>query len=99
MFPLTSIVNAASSFEPPLTLKVPVTFKTPVAPAYFPVPPVMVAVPVILIVVGADSSSAQPFALESKLTLRELPPPAIDPFASNVSHNPAGAADFLNQFR
>ncbi len=57
------MVNAASSFEPPLTLKVPVTFKVPVAPAYLPVPPVTVAVPVILIVVGADSSSAQPFAV------------------------------------
>ena len=60
MVPAISITNAADSEAPPLTLKVPVTFKLPVAPAYFPVPPVIVALPVILIVVGADSSSAQP---------------------------------------
>ena len=85
-------MKAAVSLAPPLTLKTPETLRVPVAPAYLPVPPVIWALPVILIVVGADSSSAQPLADVSKATVIVLPPPPIEPFASNESHSPAGAA-------
>ena len=92
IFPLTSIVNAAVSLAPPLTLKTPETLRVPVAPAYLPVPPVICALPVTLIVVGADSSSAQPLADVSNETLSVFQPPPIAPFASNESQRPAGAA-------
>ena len=43
-----------------LTGKLPVNFKVPVAPTYFPVPPVITALPLIATVVGAADDFPHP---------------------------------------
>ena len=64
MFPDRSSVNVVDSeeFTIPLLLisKVPLTIKVPEAPAYLPVPPVIFALPLMVMVAGAESESAQP---------------------------------------
>ena len=93
--PLAVMVNGADSFEPAeivLMLKLPETLNVPVAPAYLPVPLLTTAFPLKVIFVGALSSSAQPFALESKATLSVSAPDPRVAAPSNVSHCEAGAA-------
>lgn len=78
ILPVRVKVNAALSLKPAsldLIAKVPVTLSVPVAPAYFPVPPVIVALPVIVIVVGAAPSAAHALADESNATFKVFPPP------------------------
>lgn len=89
MFPAKVRVSGVLSPKPAaedLIANVPVTLSVPVAPANFPVPPDITALPVIVTTVGAALSAAQPFAEESKLTLMLFPPPLITPEPSMPAH-------------
>ena len=87
--PETVKVSAPVSLAPAAveaTGKLPVNFKVPVAPAYFPVPPVMITFPEIATVVGAADSLAQPCAAGSNVALRVLVPSEIVPVPLMESH-------------
>jgi hypothetical protein len=89
IFPVSVKVRAVVSPNPAwfdLTAKEPVAFSVPVAPAYLPVPPVIVAVPVRVTVVGDAPSAAHPLVLELKVTFNVLPPPLKTPEPSIESH-------------
>ena len=66
--------------------KLPLTVKTPEAPANLPVPPVIFAVPLKVTVAGAESESAHPCDVESKTSVNVFPPPLMTPLPSKPSH-------------
>ena len=87
--PETVNVSAPVSLVPAvveLTGKLPVNFNVPVAPAYFPVPPVIIALPLIATVVGAAEALAHPWEDGSKLAFKVFVPSEIDPAPEIVSH-------------
>ena len=91
--PETVKVSAPDSLVPAAvdaTGKLPVNFRVPVAPAYFPVPPVISTFPEIATVVGAADSLAQPCADGSKVPLRVLVPSEMVPTPFIPSHWLAG---------
>ncbi len=94
MVRLSALVSLAPAAVDP-TLKVPVNFKVPDAPAYFPVPPEMIAFPLILTVVGAAESLAQPWAAGSNDALRVFVPSEIVPTPLIPSHWLVGAEEPL----
>ena len=80
--PVTVRDSAPESFVPAAvdeTGKVPVNLRVPVAPAYFPVPPVMIMLPLIATEVGAAPSLACAVALGSKLAFKVLVPSEMEP--------------------
>jgi len=82
-------VSAPVSFVPAaveLTGNEPVNLRVPVAPAYFPVPPVMIAFPVIETVVGAAEAFAQPCAEGSKFAFKVFVPSEMVPAPEMESH-------------
>lgn len=82
-------VNAPDSLVPAaveLTGKLPVNFSVPVAPTYFPVPPVITAFPLIATVVGAAEAFAHPCEDGSKLAFNVFVPSEIEPAPEIVSH-------------
>lgn len=94
MVPESVIVSAVLSLDPAsveLTAKEPVTLRVPVAPAYFPVPPVIVAFPVMVTAVGAAASAAQPLEEASEVIFKVPPAPLNVPIPLIESHWLAGA--------
>ena len=86
--PVTVKVSAPESLVPAVveeTGKLPVNLRVPVAPAYFPVPPLTMMFPLISTEVGAAPSFAWPVALGSKIPFTVLVPSEIVPAPEMVA--------------
>jgi hypothetical protein len=83
--PLSELVNAGLCvpLATPVTLNEPLNFKVPVAPANFPVPLVMVAVPLSVTVPGPLSGPEPEEVATFRLSV--LPPPARTPVPLNLN--------------
>ena len=89
--PFSVALNESLSLEPAVfeaTLNEPLNVRVPETPLYLPDPPVTVATPLTLTLVGVAVAEAQPWDFDDVTTLNVnlLPDPVIEPSPVSSSH-------------